>query len=69
MSVDRLRPEVNLLAAFSLTIAGTLAIGLPLALAIIFVELGTLDAGWLDHRSVLMDRLGAPSMGRHARRS
>ena len=37
MSVDRLRPEVNLLAAFSLTVAGALAIGLPLALAIIFV--------------------------------
>jgi hypothetical protein len=37
MSVDRLRPEINLLAAFSLTIAGALAIGLSLALAIIFV--------------------------------
>jgi len=37
MSVDRLRPEVNLLTAFSLSIAGALAIGLPLALAIIFL--------------------------------
>ena len=37
MSADRLRPEVNLLTAFSLTIAGALAIGLPLALTIIFV--------------------------------
>ena len=37
MSADRLRPEVNLLTAFSLTIAGTLTIALPLALAIIFV--------------------------------
>jgi hypothetical protein len=37
MSVDRVRPEVNLLAAFTMTIAGALAIGLPLALAIIFV--------------------------------
>jgi hypothetical protein len=37
MSVDKLRPEVNLLTAFSLTMAGALAIGLPLALTIIFV--------------------------------
>jgi hypothetical protein len=36
--VERSRPpELNLLAAFSMRIAGALAIGLPLALAIIFV--------------------------------
>jgi hypothetical protein len=37
MRVDRLRPGVNLLAAFTMTITGALGIGLPLALAIIFV--------------------------------
>jgi len=37
MSVDNLRPEVNLLSAFTLMIVGALATGLPMALAIIWV--------------------------------
>jgi hypothetical protein len=37
MSVDKLRPEANLLSAFALTIFGALAGGLPMAVAIIWV--------------------------------
>jgi hypothetical protein len=37
MSVDNVRTEANLLSAFTLTIAGTFAAGLPMALAIIWV--------------------------------
>ncbi len=37
MSKDKVRPEVNLLSAFTLTIAGTFAVALPMALAIIWV--------------------------------
>jgi hypothetical protein len=37
MSVDNVRPEANLLFAFTLTIAGAFAAGLPMALAIIWV--------------------------------
>jgi hypothetical protein len=37
MSVDQLRPDANLLVAFTLTIAGAFAAGLPMALAIIWV--------------------------------
>jgi hypothetical protein len=37
MSVDRLRPELNLLTEFTLAIAGAFVIGLPMALAIIWV--------------------------------
>jgi hypothetical protein len=37
MSVDNVRPEANLLFAFTLTIAGTIAIGLPMTIAIIWV--------------------------------
>jgi hypothetical protein len=37
MSVDNVRPEVNLLFAFTLTIAGAIAVGLPMAIAIIWV--------------------------------
>ena len=35
MSVDNVRPEVNLLTAFTLTIVVTFAAALPMALAII----------------------------------
>jgi len=35
--VDNVRPEVNLLSAFTLMIVGAFAAGLPLALAIIWV--------------------------------
>lgn len=37
MSVDNVRPEVNLLSAFSLAIIGAFAMGLPMAVAIIWV--------------------------------
>jgi hypothetical protein len=37
MSVDHVRPEVNLLFAFTLTIAGAIAVGLPMAVAIIWI--------------------------------
>jgi len=37
MSVDTLRPEVNLLSAFTLAIVGAFAMGLPMAVAIIWV--------------------------------
>jgi hypothetical protein len=37
MSVEQLRPEINLLSAFTLTIVGAFAAGLPMALAIIWV--------------------------------
>jgi hypothetical protein len=37
MSIDNLRPEVNLLSAFTLTIGTAFGIGLPMALAIIWV--------------------------------
>jgi hypothetical protein len=37
MSVDNVRPEVNLLFAFTLTIAGAIAVGLPMAITIIWV--------------------------------
>jgi len=37
MSVNNVRPEVNLLTAFSLTIVVAFAAGLPMALAIIWV--------------------------------
>jgi hypothetical protein len=37
MLVDNVRPEANLLFAFTLTIAGTIAVGLPMAIAIIWV--------------------------------
>jgi hypothetical protein len=37
MSVDNVRPEANLLSAFTLTILGAFAAGLPIALAIIWV--------------------------------
>jgi hypothetical protein len=37
MSVDNVRPEVNLLFAFTLTIAGVIAVGLPTAITIIWV--------------------------------
>jgi hypothetical protein len=37
MSVDNVRPEANLLSAFTLTIAGAFVAGLPMALAIIWV--------------------------------
>jgi hypothetical protein len=37
MSLDNVRPEANLLSAFTLTIAGALAAGLPMALAIIWI--------------------------------
>jgi hypothetical protein len=37
MSVDKVRPEANLLSAFTLTIVGAFAAGLSMALAIIWV--------------------------------
>ena len=37
MSVDNLRPEANLLSAFTLAIGGAFAVGLPMAIAIILV--------------------------------
>jgi hypothetical protein len=37
MSVDNVRPQENLLFAFTLTIAGTIALGLPMTIAIIWV--------------------------------
>jgi hypothetical protein len=37
MSVDSLRPEVNLLSAFILAIGGAFAMGLPVAAAIILI--------------------------------
>jgi hypothetical protein len=37
MSIDQLRPEANLFAAFTLTIAGALAAGLPIAVAIVWI--------------------------------
>jgi hypothetical protein len=37
MSVDELRPEANLLSAFTLMIVGAFAAGLPMAVAIIWV--------------------------------
>jgi hypothetical protein len=37
MSLDNVRPEANLLSAFTLTIAGALVAGLPMALAIIWI--------------------------------
>ena len=35
--LDKVRPKVNLLAAFTSTIAVALALGLPMAVAIIWV--------------------------------
>jgi hypothetical protein len=37
MSIDNVRPEINLLSAFTLTIAGAVVAGLPMAVAIIWV--------------------------------
>jgi hypothetical protein len=37
MSIDNVRPEVNPLFAFTLTIAGIIALGLPMAILIIWV--------------------------------
>jgi hypothetical protein len=37
MSIDNVRPEVNLLSAFTLTIGTAFGIGLPMAIAIIWV--------------------------------
>ncbi len=37
MPVDNLRPEVNLLSAFTLAIGGAFAMGLPMAVAIILI--------------------------------
>jgi hypothetical protein len=37
MSLERLRPEVNLLTEFSLAVAAALVLGLPMALAIIWI--------------------------------
>jgi hypothetical protein len=37
MSIGNVRPEANLLSAFTLTIIGALAAGLPMAVAIIWV--------------------------------
>ena len=37
MSVDELRPEANLLSAFTLMIVGAFGAGLPMAVAIIWV--------------------------------
>jgi hypothetical protein len=37
MSIDNVRREVNLLSAFTLTIVGALAAGLPMAVAIIWL--------------------------------
>jgi hypothetical protein len=37
MSIDELRPEANLFAAFTLTIVGAFATGLPIAVAIVWI--------------------------------
>ena len=37
MSAHSVRPELNLLTEFALTILGTLGLGLPLAVAIIWI--------------------------------
>jgi hypothetical protein len=37
MSLDNLRPEVNLLSAFTFAIGGAFAMGLPMAVMIIWV--------------------------------
>jgi hypothetical protein len=37
MSIDQLRPEANLFAAFTLTIVSAFAAGLPMAVAIVWV--------------------------------
>jgi hypothetical protein len=37
MSVSRLRPELNLLTEFTMAIAGAFVLGLPMALAIIWL--------------------------------
>jgi hypothetical protein len=37
MSIDNVRPESNLLSAFTLTIVGAFAAGLPMAVASIWV--------------------------------
>ncbi len=37
MSVSRLRPEPNLLTEFTMAIAGAFVMGLPMALAIIWL--------------------------------
>ena len=37
MSIDNVRPEENLIVSFTLAIAGALAAGLPMALAIIWI--------------------------------
>jgi hypothetical protein len=37
MSIDNVRPELNLLSAFTLTVGTAIGIGLPMALAIIWV--------------------------------
>jgi hypothetical protein len=37
MSLDNVRPEANLVFAFTVTIIGAFAAGLPMALAIIWV--------------------------------
>ncbi len=37
MALDKLRPEPNLLSEFTLTIVGTFVIGLPMAVAIIWI--------------------------------
>jgi hypothetical protein len=37
MSLDNARPELNPLFAFTLTIAGAIAVGLPMAIVIILI--------------------------------
>jgi hypothetical protein len=37
MSVDNVRPELNFLSAFSMAIVGAFAMGLPMAVVIIWV--------------------------------
>ena len=37
MSLDNVRPEANLLSAFTLTIIGAFAAGLPMAVAIVWI--------------------------------
>ena len=37
MSIDQLRPEANLFAAFTLTVVGAFAAGLPMAAAIVWI--------------------------------
>ncbi len=37
MSIDNVRPEANLLSAFTLAVVGAFAAGLPMAVAIIWV--------------------------------